>query len=123
MSEVVRVKWSRVDLNECVVRCKYTAHEIFDVSVCNTAAGRRKGLRGLGDGGKGEKGGGRNFMQRIHPRDADLRGRVTQGKERAGYDLNPGPAQASSAAAGRRIEIGLDCRRGQAMGEELWWQG
>ncbi len=85
--------------------------------------GRRKGLRGLGDGGKGEKGGGRNFMQRIHPRDADLRGMVTRGKERAGDDLNPVPAQASSAAAGRRIEIGLDCRRGPAMGEELWWQG
>ena len=39
MSEVVRVKWSRVDLNECVVRYKYTAHEVFDVSVCNTYCG------------------------------------------------------------------------------------
>ena len=55
-------------------------------------------------------------MQRIHPRDADLRGRVTRGKERAGDDLNPVPAQASSAAAGRRIEIGLDCRRRPAVG-------
>jgi hypothetical protein len=38
-SEVVRVNWSRVDLNECVVRYKYTGHEVFDVSVCNTYSG------------------------------------------------------------------------------------
>jgi len=39
MSEVVRVNWSRVGLNECVVRYKYTGHEVFDVSVCNTYCG------------------------------------------------------------------------------------
>jgi hypothetical protein len=39
VSEVVRVKWSRVDLNECVVRYKYTSHEVFDVSVCNNYCG------------------------------------------------------------------------------------
>jgi hypothetical protein len=38
-SEVVRVNWSRVDLNECVVRYKYSHHEVFDVSVCNTCCG------------------------------------------------------------------------------------
>ena len=36
VSEGVRVNWSRVDLNQCVVRYKYIAHEVFDVSVFNT---------------------------------------------------------------------------------------
>jgi hypothetical protein len=38
-SEVVRLTWSRVDHNECVVRYKYTAHEVFDISVCNSYCG------------------------------------------------------------------------------------
>ena len=39
VSEGVRVNWSRIDLNQCVVRYKYIAHEVFDVSVCITFCG------------------------------------------------------------------------------------
>ena len=39
VSEGVRMNWSRVDLNQCVVRYKYIAHEVFDVSVCITFCG------------------------------------------------------------------------------------
>ena len=39
VSEVVRVSWSRVDHNECVVRYKHTALEVFDISVCNDDCG------------------------------------------------------------------------------------
>ena len=38
-SEVVRLNWSKVDLTEIVVRYKYTTHEVFDISVCNTCCG------------------------------------------------------------------------------------
>jgi len=38
-SEVIRVTWSRVDLNECVIRYKYSTDEVFDISVCNTCCG------------------------------------------------------------------------------------
>ncbi len=43
-SEVIRVNWSRVDHSECVVRYKHTAHEIFDISVCNTYVGSEEYL-------------------------------------------------------------------------------
>jgi hypothetical protein len=43
-SEVVRVNWSRVDRTECVVRFRYTAHEVFDISVCNTRCGSNEYL-------------------------------------------------------------------------------
>ena len=43
-SEVIRVNWSRVDLNECVVRYKYSHHEVFDVSVCNACCGSNEYL-------------------------------------------------------------------------------
>ena len=39
ISEVLRVKWSRVDLNECVVRYKHTCQEVFDISVHNDSCG------------------------------------------------------------------------------------
>ena len=38
-SEVVRVNWSRVDLNECVIRYKYNGGQVFDIFVCNTYCG------------------------------------------------------------------------------------
>jgi hypothetical protein len=43
-SEVIRVTWSRVDLNECVIRYKYSADEVFDISVCNTCCGENEYL-------------------------------------------------------------------------------
>jgi hypothetical protein len=38
-SEVIRVTWSRVDLNEYVIRYKHRGGEVFDISVCNTHCG------------------------------------------------------------------------------------
>jgi hypothetical protein len=38
-SEVIRATWSRVDLNEYVIRYKHRGGEVFDISVCNTHCG------------------------------------------------------------------------------------
>ena len=38
-SHVVRVQWSKVDLNELAVRYRYSEDEVFDIAVCNTHCG------------------------------------------------------------------------------------
>lgn len=38
-SHVVRVKWSKVDLNELAIRYSYIDDEVFDITVCNTHCG------------------------------------------------------------------------------------
>jgi hypothetical protein len=43
-SEVIRVNWSRVDLNEIAIRYKHTDVEVFDIAVCNTHIGSEKYL-------------------------------------------------------------------------------
>ena len=38
-SHVVRVQWSKVNLNELAIRYRYSDEEVFDIAVCNTCCG------------------------------------------------------------------------------------